>query len=62
MFNIGEYVLHQKTGNISKVISYRRRMPSDDYTTTLKVGTDQALDFNRRGIVEEDLPSAGGKW
>jgi hypothetical protein len=37
-------------------------MPSDGYTTTLKVGMDQALASNRRGIVEEDLPSAGGKW
>ena len=62
MFNIGEYVLHQKTGNIGKVIGYGRRMLNDGYTTTLIVLVDHAFASNRRGVVEEDLHSAWVKW
>ncbi|MBD2074087.1 hypothetical protein H6F86_09330 [Phormidium sp. FACHB-592] len=62
MFEIGEYVLHQKTGNIGKVIGYGRRMLNDSYATTLKVLVDHALASNKRGVIQEDLHSAWVKW
>lgn len=62
MFNIGEYVLNQKTGNIGKVIGYGHQILDSGYTTTLKVLVDRALASNRRGLVEEDLHSVWVKW
>lgn len=62
MFNLGEYVLNQKTGNIGRVIGYGHQMLNEGYTTTLKVLVDQALDSGKRGVIEEDLYSAWVKW
>ena len=62
MFNIGEYVKHQTTGSIGKVIGYGHQILHEGDTTTLKVLVDYALASNKRGIVEEDLPSAWVKW
>ncbi|MDZ4877048.1 MAG: hypothetical protein CLLPBCKN_006483 [Chroococcidiopsis cubana SAG 39.79] len=62
MFSIGDYVLHQKTGHIGKVIGYGHEILNDVYTTTLKVLVDYAETTGKRGVVEEDLYSAWVKW
>ena len=62
MFRIGEYVLHQKTGHIGKVIGYGHEILNGVYTTTLKVLVDYAETSGKRGVVEEDLYSAWVKW
>lgn len=62
MFNVGEYVLNQKTGNIGKVIGYGHQALSEGYTPTLKVLVDYALTCGRRGIIEEDVHSSWVKW
>ncbi|MBL1178206.1 MAG: hypothetical protein FWK01_24440 [Pantanalinema sp. GBBB05] len=62
MFNVGEYVLNQNTGNIGKVIGYGHQILKEGYTTTLKVLVDQALTSGRRGIVEEDVYSSWTSW
>ncbi|AFY88698.1 hypothetical protein Chro_3233 [Chroococcidiopsis thermalis PCC 7203] len=62
MFGIGEYVLHQKTGHIGKVIGYGHEILNGVYTTTLKVLVDYAETSGKRGVVEEDLYSAWVKW
>jgi len=58
MFSIEEYVLHQKTRHIGKVIGYGHEILNDVYTPTLKVLVEQAEATGKRGIVEEDLYSA----
>ena len=62
MFGIGEYVLHQKTGHIGKVMGYGHEILNGVYTTTLKVLVDYAETSGKRGVVEEDLYSAWVKW
>jgi hypothetical protein len=62
MFSIGEYVLHQESGNIGKVIGYGHQAPNENSTTTLKVLVDYALNSGKRGVVEEDFYSAWIKW
>ncbi|OWY69860.1 hypothetical protein B7486_17970 [cyanobacterium TDX16] len=62
MFGIEEYVLHQKTGHIGKVIGYGHEILNGVYTTTLKVLVDYAETSEKRGVVEEDLHSAWVKW
>ena len=62
MFSIGEYVLHQKTGHIGKVMGYGHEILNGVYTTTLKVLVDYAETSGKRGVVEEDLYSAWVKW
>lgn len=62
MFGIGEYVLHQKTGHIGKVIGYGHEILNGVYITTLKVLVDYAETSGKRGVVEEDLYSAWVKW
>ncbi|NHC34956.1 hypothetical protein QH73_0009830 [Scytonema millei VB511283] len=62
MFGIGEYVLHQKTGHIGKVIGYGHEILNGVYTTTLKVLVDYTETSGKRGVVEEDLYSAWVKW
>lgn len=58
VFSLGEYVLHQKTGHIGKVVGYGHEILNDVYTTTLKVIVDSVGDSRKQGIVEEDLYSA----
>jgi len=62
MFGIGEYVLHQKTGHMGKVIGYGHEILNDVYTTTLKVLVNDAEATGKRGVVKEDLYSAWVKW
>jgi len=62
MFNVGEYVLNQKTGNIGKVIGYGYQLLNEGYTTTLKVLIDYARISGKSGIVEEDVYSPWSKW
>lgn len=62
MFSIGEYVFHQKTGHIGKVIGYGHEILNDVYTTTLKVLVDCAEATERERVVEEDSYSAWVKW
>lgn len=62
MFNVGDYVLNQKTGNIGKVIGYGHQLLNEGYTTTLKVLVDYALTSSKRGIIEEDVYASWVRW
>lgn len=62
MFNVGEYVLNQKTGNIGKVIGYGHQLLTEGYTTTLKVLVDYARTSGKPGMIEEDVYSSWSKW
>ncbi|WP_051470266.1 hypothetical protein [Fischerella sp. PCC 9605] len=57
MFNIGDYVLNQKTGNLGKVIGYGHQILSSGYETTLKVLVTDSTTCEQKGFVEEDLYS-----
>lgn len=61
-FNIGDYVLNQKTGYLGKVVEYEHRMINNVYTTTLKVLVESAEDSEKRGFVTEDVYSAWTQW
>ncbi|MBW4574304.1 MAG: hypothetical protein KME08_03375 [Aphanothece sp. CMT-3BRIN-NPC111] len=62
MFNIGDYVLNQKTGHMGKVIGYGHQVINDVYTTTIKVLVTHAESSAKRGFVAEDLFSAWNEW
>lgn len=57
MFNIGDYVLNQRTGYFGKVIGYGHQIVKNGYETTLKVLVVEDKTSNKRGFVEEDLYS-----
>ncbi|MBD2213563.1 hypothetical protein H6G64_19420 [Calothrix sp. FACHB-156] len=57
MFNIGDYVLNQKTGHLGKVIGYGHQIMNNVYTTTLKVLVDEAKNSQRKELVVEDIIS-----
>ncbi|MBD2168523.1 hypothetical protein H6G04_29520 [Calothrix membranacea FACHB-236] len=57
MFNIGDYVLNQKTGHLGKVIGYGHQIMNNVYTTTLKVLVDEAKNSQRKEFVVEDVIS-----
>lgn len=58
MFNIGDYVLNQKTGHLGKVIGYGHQILNDVYTTTLKVLVHEATNPQKKELVVEDVVSA----
>ncbi len=58
MFNIGDYVLNQKTGHLGKVIGYGHQIMNDVYTTTLKVLVHDATNPQKKELVIEDVVSA----
>jgi hypothetical protein len=58
MFNVGDYVLHQKTGRQGKVVGYGHQILNSGYETTLKVLVAESETLKKRGFVEEDLHSA----
>lgn len=60
MFNIGDYVFNQKTGNLGKVIGYGHQMVNNAYMSTVKVLVNCATDC-KRGFVE-DLFTAWIPW
>jgi len=62
MFNIGDYVFNQKTGNLGKVIGYGHQMVNNAYMSTVKVLVDYATDSRKRGFVEEDLFTVWIPW
>ncbi len=62
MFNVGDYVLNQKTGHIGQVIGYGPQVINNAYTKTLKVLVAQAENPGKRGFVVEDLFSAWTQW
>ena len=62
MFNIGDYVQHQKTGQLGKVIGYGHQILNSGFTTTLKVLVEQAENSRHKGFVVEDLYSAWTQW
>jgi hypothetical protein len=62
MFNVGDYVLNQKSGNIGQVIGYREQVIDNVCTTILKVLVAQAENPGKRGFVVEDLYSAWSRW
>ncbi|QIR40157.1 hypothetical protein HCG51_27900 [Tolypothrix sp. PCC 7910] len=57
MFNIGDYVLNQKTGHLGKVIGYGHQIMNNVYTTTLKVLVDGAKNSQTKELVVEDIIS-----
>ncbi|WP_016875387.1 hypothetical protein ACF3DV_19355 [Chlorogloeopsis fritschii PCC 9212] len=57
MFNIGDYVINQKTGNLGKVIGYGHQILSSGYETTLKVLVAKSAICQKKGFLEEDLYS-----
>ncbi|KJH70974.1 hypothetical protein [Aliterella atlantica] len=62
MFNIGDYVFNQKTGNLGKVIGYGHQIVDNAYMSTVKVLVDYAISSRKRGIVEEDLFAVWISW
>ena len=62
MFGIGDYVIHEKTGHIGKVIGYGHQMVDDVYMPTLKVLVAEASNSRKRGFVAEDLHSTWTHW
>ncbi|OUL26216.1 hypothetical protein [Nostoc sp. 106C] len=57
MFNIGDYVLNQKTGHLGKVIGYGHQIMNNVYTTTLKVLVAEARNSQKKELVVEDVVS-----
>ncbi|OUL36211.1 hypothetical protein BV372_08370 [Nostoc sp. T09] len=57
MFNIGDYVLNQKTGHLGKVIGYGHQIMNNVYTTTLKVLVAEARNSQKKELVVEDVIS-----
>lgn len=61
MFNLGDYVLNQKTGHLGKVIGYGHQIMNDVYTTTLKVlvheATNSQKNSQKKELVVEDVIS-----
>ncbi|MBW4665571.1 MAG: hypothetical protein KME01_15480 [Chroococcus sp. CMT-3BRIN-NPC107] len=62
MFNIGDYVLNQKTGNLGKVTGYGHQIINNAYIPTVKVLVDLATDSRRRGFIEEDIFTVWIPW
>lgn len=62
MFNIGDRVLNQKTGQLGKVIGYGHQILNNAYMPTLKVLMAEAADFSKLRLVEEDLYSVWMLW
>lgn len=58
MFNLGDYVLNQKTGHLGKVIGYGHQIMNDVFTTTLKVLVHEATNSQKKELVVEDVISA----
>ena len=58
MFDVGEYVIHQNTGQIGRVIGYGHQILNGVYVTTLKVLVHDTEIIGKRGVIEEDLYSA----
>jgi len=58
MFDVGEYVVHQNTGHVGRVIGYGHQILNGVYTTTLKVLVHDAEIASKRRAIEEDLYSA----
>ncbi|BAY27023.1 hypothetical protein NIES2100_68440 [Calothrix sp. NIES-2100] len=57
MFNIGDYVLNQKTGHLGKVIGYGHQIMNNVYMTTLKVLVASATNSPKKELVVEDVIS-----
>jgi hypothetical protein len=53
MFQIGEHVLHQKTGQIGAVSGYGYQLLNGTAMTTIKVLTTQAGEVSRHQFVED---------
>jgi hypothetical protein len=58
MFNIGDYVLNQKSGYLGKVIGYGHQLIDNVYTTTLQVLVAEKENSQKRELVIEDIISA----
>ncbi|MBW4446320.1 MAG: hypothetical protein KME22_16435 [Hassallia sp. WJT32-NPBG1] len=58
MFNIGDYVLNQKSGCLGKVIGYGHQLIDNVYTTTLQVLVAENENSQKRELVIEDIISA----
>lgn len=62
MFNVGDYVFNQKTGNLGKVIGYGHQMVNNAYISIVKLLVDCATDSRRREFIEEDLFTVWIGW
>ncbi|MEJ6482231.1 hypothetical protein N0Y54_13015 [Nostoc punctiforme UO1] len=58
MFNIDEYVLNPRTGQVGKVIGYGHEIINNVYTITLKVLIAKTANSSNRILVLEDIVSA----
>ena len=55
MFDVGKYVVNQKTGHFGKVIGYGHQILNGVYTTTLKVLVSDPEISEKQRVIEEDL-------
>ncbi|MCC2693444.1 hypothetical protein IQ240_12740 [Nodularia sp. LEGE 04288] len=58
MFNIDEYVLNPKTGQVGKIIGYGHEIINNVYTITLKVLIAEPDNSSKKLLVLEDTISA----
>jgi hypothetical protein len=53
MFQLGDFVKHQKTGCFGKVIGYGHEIVDSVYLPTLIVRVAQAAELKQQGFVED---------
>ncbi|MFW9258071.1 hypothetical protein HUN01_33280 [Nostoc edaphicum CCNP1411] len=58
MLNIGDYALHQRTGQVGQVCGYGHQVMDGVYTTTLKVRVSKHKGTRRQSRFFEDAYSA----
>ncbi|BAY77055.1 hypothetical protein NSTC745_06850 [Nostoc sp. DSM 114161] len=57
MLNIGDYALHQKTGQVGQVLGYGHQLMDGVYITTLKVKMTKRQETNHQSTFVEDAYS-----
>lgn len=58
MINIGDYAVHQTTGNVGKVFGYGHQIVDGVYLPTLKVRVSTGTEVNQESFVE----SLSSEW
>ncbi len=62
MFNVGDYVVNQRTGHLGQVIGYGHQILDVGYMPTVKVLVAESTTSKKRGFVEEDLYAVWVQW
>ncbi|MFN6535554.1 MAG: hypothetical protein RM021_004185 [Nostoc sp. EkiNYC01] len=57
MLNIGDYALHQRTGQVGQVLGYGHQLMDGVYITTLKVKMTKRQGTRRQSTFVEDAYS-----